>query len=124
MPTRRGSLLESAECRTLSVGGYTLSDDLVGTDDDHTWRGDVDRLRASIRVLAQSVGEVPSAADRAAFASSALEALEQEATELQSLRLAAIATLRTDGYSYDRIAVLTGLSKARVAQLSRAARKR
>ena len=39
-------------------------------------------------------------------------------------RLRAIAQLRAQGWSYDRIAAATDLSKGRVAQLARAARER
>ena len=48
----------------------------------------------------------------------AFAALDGELERFAKVRLAAIAALRADGWSYDRIAAATGLSKARVAQLS------
>ena len=44
--------------------------------------------------------------------------------ELAQPRLRVVAELRRQGWSYDRIADATGLSKGRVAQLSREARTR
>jgi hypothetical protein len=48
-----------------------------------------------------------------------LKAMRNELRRLSKLRLLALAELRASGDSYDRIAASTGLSKARVAQLSR-----
>lgn len=48
-----------------------------------------------------------------------LAAMDDELRRFTALRAAALATLRKDGASYDGIASATGLSKARVAQLSR-----
>lgn len=50
-----------------------------------------------------------------------LAAMADELRRLSVMRAIALATLRESGTSYDRIAARTGLSKARVAQLSRAA---
>jgi len=46
-------------------------------------------------------------------------ALDAELERIARVRLAAVRRLRTDGWSYDRIAAATGLSKGRVAQLSK-----
>jgi DNA-directed RNA polymerase specialized sigma24 family protein len=51
----------------------------------------------------------------------AFAALDAELEVLAQVRLRAVAELRGEGWTYDRIAEATGLSKARVAQLSRAA---
>lgn len=50
--------------------------------------------------------------------------LDDALAELALPRLRAIAELRRQGWSYDRIAAATELSKGRVAQLSREARAR
>jgi hypothetical protein len=50
-------------------------------------------------------------------------ALDVELERLAEVRIAAIAQLRADGWSYDRIAAATGLSKPRVQQLSNLSRE-
>jgi DNA-directed RNA polymerase specialized sigma24 family protein len=52
----------------------------------------------------------------------AYAALDQELEKFAKVRQKAVAQLRRQGWSYDRIAKATDLSKARVAQISRAAR--
>jgi len=49
----------------------------------------------------------------------AFAALDVELAELALVRLRAVHVLRSGGWSYDQIAVATGLSKGRVAQLAR-----
>lgn len=51
-------------------------------------------------------------------------ALDDALAELALPRLRAVAHLRAEGWSYDRIALATNLSKGRVAQLARDARAR
>lgn len=46
-------------------------------------------------------------------------ALDHELERVAEVRLRAVAALRQQGWSYDRIAAATGLSKGRVAQLAR-----
>lgn len=48
-----------------------------------------------------------------------MAAMEQELGRFGTMRLSAVAALRQQGASYDRIAASTGLSKSRVAQLAR-----
>jgi uncharacterized protein YerC len=50
-------------------------------------------------------------------------ALDAELEQIARVRLRAIAHLRGEGWTYDRIEAATGLSKARVAQLARLARR-
>ncbi|WP_344135559.1 hypothetical protein [Pedococcus bigeumensis] len=50
--------------------------------------------------------------------------LDDALAELALPRLRAVAQLRRQGWSYDRIADATALSKGRVAQLAREARTR
>ena len=45
-------------------------------------------------------------------------ALDSELERIAAVRLDAVRRLRGEGWSYDRIAAATGLSKGRVAQLS------
>ena len=54
----------------------------------------------------------------------AFAALDRELEMLADVRLKAIRQLRSQGWSYDRIAEATGLSKGRVAQLVNASRAR
>jgi hypothetical protein len=46
-------------------------------------------------------------------------ALDDEMARIAAVRLTAVRQLRRDGWSYDRLAAATGLSKGRVAQLCR-----
>lgn len=46
------------------------------------------------------------------------DAMRDELARFSTMRLAAVSSLRAEGLSYDRIASSTGMSKARVAQLS------
>jgi hypothetical protein len=50
-------------------------------------------------------------------------ALDVELERLAEVRIAAIGQLRGAGWSYDRIAAATGLSKPRVQQLSKLSRE-
>ncbi|GAB3439022.1 hypothetical protein GCM10027517_11950 [Phycicoccus ginsengisoli] len=50
--------------------------------------------------------------------------LDDALAEVAMPRLRAVAELRRQGWSYDRIAAATQLSKGRVAQLAREARAR
>jgi len=50
--------------------------------------------------------------------------LEDALADVALPRLRAVAQLRRDGWSYDRISAATHLSKGRVAQLAREARAR
>jgi DNA-directed RNA polymerase specialized sigma24 family protein len=54
----------------------------------------------------------------------AIAALDDALADLALPRLRAIAALRRDGWSYDKIADATNLSKPRVAQLARDALER
>ncbi|NHC21860.1 hypothetical protein G6553_01555 [Nocardioides sp. IC4_145] len=54
----------------------------------------------------------------------AFAAMDEALAELAEPRLRAIAQLRRDGWSYDRIATATKLSKSRVVQLVQEARTR
>ena len=83
-----------------------------------------DRLRQAIQALTRAIAALPSPEERVSAVGSALEAIENEAAELLQVRLTAVEEMRDAGFSYDRIAFLTGLSKARVAQLSRLSRDR
>ncbi|KQZ88429.1 hypothetical protein ASD62_02970 [Phycicoccus sp. Root563] len=51
-------------------------------------------------------------------------ALDDALAQLALPRLRAVAELRRQGWSYDRIAAATNLSKGRVAQLAKEARAR
>ena len=53
----------------------------------------------------------------------AFAALDGELERIAKVRLRAVQRLRSQGWSYDRIAQATGLSKGRVAQLSKDERR-
>lgn len=56
---------------------------------------------------------------RISAVSAVLAAVEEVLAVLAQLRIVAVHQLRADGWSLDRIARATGLSKARVAQIAR-----
>jgi DNA-directed RNA polymerase specialized sigma24 family protein len=88
--------------------GQQLSPELQGAIANEVAK--LDAIGDDLEVI-QAVGNAMSAWD---------DALE----ELGEPRLRAIGRLRALGWSYDRIAEATELSKARVAQLAREARRR
>lgn len=102
-----------------SVGGYTHCHDHMVASEEQRWADELSRLRDSLRRLASIIEDLTDAEERVAAVSSTLDAIHNETVVLQRSRLTAIASLRRAGFSYGRIAALTGLSKARVAQLSR-----
>lgn len=61
---------------------------------------------------------------RARLFNELLATVEQVARELQSARLDAISDLREQGYSYDDLARVLGVSKGRAQQLVAAVRRR
>ncbi len=79
-----------------------------------------DTLRAEANRLA-ALGE-PLAVIRGV--GDTFAALDGELERLARPRLDAVRALRREGWSYDRIATATGLSKGRVAQLARDQRGR
>ena len=82
------------------------------------------QLRAAITAEAT---ELASLAERLAVIEAVGEvfaAMDDALEEMALPRLVAVAALRRQGWSYDRIARETKLSKGRVAQLARAAKDR
>ena len=71
-------------------------------------RGEVGRLAA----LTDPIAVIVAVGD-------AYAALDAEMEQLARVRIRAVAELRAEGWSYERIAHATGLSKARVAQLAK-----
>lgn len=80
-----------------------------------------------IRVHMRSTMEGASGEDavlQARLFSEILADLEVVAKQLQSARLDAVSSLREQGYSYEELAQVLGVSKARAQQLVAAARRR
>ena len=80
------------------------------------------QLRAAITDEAQRVAELEEPLVVIGAVGDLFASLDDALAELAMPRLRAVAQLRRQGWSYDRIAAATGLSKGRVAQLSREAR--
>ena len=72
---------------------------------------------------AHALGAVVDPADRVRAVNDFFAQLDAELEQFADVRFEAVTQLRAEGLSYDRIAEATGLSKARVAQLVRAARR-
>lgn len=81
-------------------------------------------LRAAISAEAAAQGELAEPFAVIEAVGDTFAALDDALAEIALPRLRAIAQLRRDGWSYDRIAAATKLSKGRVAQLAREARTR
>lgn len=74
-------------------------------------------VRKALEEEAQRLRDLPDPVDTIRGVRDAFAAMEIELGRLATVRLEALAKLRADGWSYDRIAEATGLSKGRVAQL-------
>lgn len=79
-------------------------------------------LRAALRAEAARLAALGDPVSIVKAIGDLFAALDTEADRIAKVRLGAVRQLRTKGWSYDRIATATGLSKGRVAQLSRDAR--
>lgn len=80
-------------------------------------------LRAAVRAEAARLGQGPDPVAVTKQVGNFFAAIDRELERVANVRLAAIAAMRAQGWSYDRIAAETGLSKARVAQLVKDARQ-
>jgi DNA-directed RNA polymerase specialized sigma24 family protein len=81
-------------------------------------------LQGAITAEAQRVADLEDPMAVIAAVGDVFACLDDALAELALPRLQAIADLRRQGWSYDRIATETNLSKGRVAQLAREARAR
>ena len=79
-------------------------------------------LRAAIATEAAQLDEITEPLAAIDAVGDVFAALDDALAEVALPRLRAIAALRAQQWSYDRIAAATQLSKARVAQLAREAR--
>jgi len=70
-------------------------------------------------VAAQDASVIATGPAVAVLAEDRVAALDAELERIAKVRLKAVHRLRRDGWSYDRIAAVSGLSKGRVAQLSK-----
>lgn len=76
-------------------------------------------LRSALRAEVARVARLTNPVDVCKAVGDTFAALDVEMERLADVRIAAIGQLRADGWSYDRIAAATGLSKPRVQQLSK-----
>lgn len=79
------------------------------------------RLQTAIAIEATGLASLADAADQVRAVSDFYAQLDFELEQVAAVRLDAVRRLRGAGWSYVRIAEATGLSKERVAQLSRTA---
>ncbi|VXB04093.1 conserved exported hypothetical protein [Aeromicrobium sp. 9AM] len=80
-------------------------------------------LQAALLRECHQLGSIVEAVERVQALNDFFAQLDFELEQFADVRLDAVAELRGRGWSYDRIASETKLSKSRVAQLSRAARR-
>lgn len=82
------------------------------------------QLRDAIAAEAELLSQVETDLAMVDAVSETLAAVEEELDAVRMLRWEAIASLRAQGWSYDRMAAATSLSKTRVRQLAAEARER
>lgn len=80
-------------------------------------------LRQALRTEARRLSRLSDPVTIVKATGDTFAALDAELERFAMLRLRAVRRLRAEGWSYDRIAAATGLSKGRVAQLSRDTRR-
>ena len=80
-------------------------------------------LREAVREEARRLAEGPDPVVVTKQVGNFFAAIDRELERVAKVRLGAIVAMRAQGWSYDRIAAETGLSKARVAQLVKDARQ-
>lgn len=74
-------------------------------------------VREALEQEARRLQELPDPVDTIRGVGDAFAALDEELARFADVRLKAVDALRDQGWSYDKIAAETGLSKGRVAQL-------
>jgi len=79
-------------------------------------------LQQAVRDEVRRLDSIDDPASQVIAVGDAFAAFDHELERIAEVRLDAIRTLRETGWSYDRIAAATGLSKGRAAQLSRDSR--
>lgn len=80
-------------------------------------------LEAALLSESHQLGSIVDPVERVRAINDFFAQLDLELEPFGDTRLEAVSELRSAKWSYDRIAEATGLSKARVAQLSKAARR-
>ena len=74
-------------------------------------------LQDAFKAEAKRLRELSDPVDTIKGVGDAFAAMDVELARLADVRLEAVNSLRDEGWSYDQIALSTGLSKGRVAQL-------
>jgi len=80
-------------------------------------------VRAAFAQVQGPLSDLEDPAARVRAVNNVLAAVEEELAALAVIRIEAVLDLRRQGWSLDRIARETGLSKARVAQIARDPRR-
>lgn len=104
----------------MCVGLYTLWHGHVPTPSRRAGarRGALsEEVRSSLRSEVKRLDDLPDPLAQAKAVGDFFAALDAELESVAAVRLEAVQRLRAMGWSYDRIARETGLSKGRVAQL-------
>ena len=81
-------------------------------------------LQTALMKESRDLGALVDAVARVQAVNDFFAQLDLELEQFADVRLEAISELRAQGWSYDRIAEATNLSKARVAQLVKETRRR
>jgi hypothetical protein len=76
-------------------------------------------LKNALRAEAERLDKAGDDVDVIRAVGDAFAALDAELERIAKVRLRAVRRLRRQGWSYDRIAAATDLSKGRIAQLSK-----
>ena len=76
-------------------------------------------VRQALRDETAAIEAVADPLQRITAVGDAFAGLDGELARIAKVRLAAVQELRDQGWSYDRLAAATGLSKGRIAQLCR-----
>lgn len=80
-------------------------------------------LQAALFAEVRQLASTDSAVEQVKAVNDFFAQLDVELEQFADVRFDAVSQLRAEGMSYDCIAAATGLSRARVAQLARVARR-
>lgn len=73
--------------------------------------------KVAVAALVETIRNIPDPLEQALAAGALMESFKEAASEVKTLRIAAVQTLSSVGWGYQRIAESLGVSKPRVQQL-------
>jgi hypothetical protein len=76
-------------------------------------------VRQALQAEAAAIAAIEDPLQRITAIGDAFAGFDSELARMAKVRLTAVRELRDQGWSYDRLAAATGLSKGRIAQLCR-----